>query len=165
MRLADRLVAELIAAGLTVASAESLTGGLLAAELTAVPGASATVRGGVVSYATDMKSTVLGVDAELLAAVGPVDADIAAQMAKGAARVCSADVGLATTGVAGPDTQHGVAVGTVFISAADGRSGFTMTRELALVGDRDEIRASTVAAVLELAQDFLLAAGGNESEQ
>jgi nicotinamide-nucleotide amidase len=160
--LADRLIAELSAARLTVATAESLTGGMLSAALTAVPGASATVRGGVVSYATDLKATLLGVDLELLKVVGPVDADVAAQMAQGAARLCSADIGLSTTGVAGPDTQNGVAVGTVFISAADGRSGFTMTRELALRGDRDQIRKTTVAAVLDLAAEYLLIADGNE---
>lgn len=162
MGLADRLIAELSAARLTVATAESLTGGMLAAALTAVPGASVAVRGGVVSYATDLKATLLGVDPDLLAAVGPVDADVAAQMAHGVARLCSADIGLSTTGVAGPDTQNGVAVGTVFISVADGRSGFTMTRELALSGDREQIRKTTVAAVLDLAEEYLLMADGNE---
>lgn len=159
---ADRLIAELGAAGLTVATAESLTGGMLAAALTAVPGASATMRGGVVSYATDLKATLLGVDPQLLEAVGPVDADVAAAMAHGAARLCSADIGLSTTGVAGPDTQNGVAVGTVFISLVDGRSGFSMTRELALQGDRDQIRKTTVSAVLDLAEEYLLIADGNE---
>ncbi|NQU36623.1 MAG: CinA family protein [Actinobacteria bacterium] len=163
MGQADRLIAELQTLRLTVATAESLTGGMVAATLTAVPGASATVRGGVVSYATDLKESLLGVEPELLAAVGPVDADVAAQMAQGAARLCGADLGLSTTGVAGPDTQNGIAVGTVFVSAAGGRSGFTMTRQLSLRGDRDQIRATTVAAVLDLAEEFLLTSDGNES--
>ncbi len=103
---------------LTVAVAESLTGGQLAAALTAVPGASAVFRGSVTAYATDLKASVLGVDAALLDAQGAVHPEVARQMAEGVRRVCRADVGIATTGVAGPEPQDGQPVGTVFVAAA-----------------------------------------------
>ena len=96
------LVAELTRRGLTIAVAESLTGGLLVAELIAVPGASLVVRGGVVAYATDLKEELLGVDAALLAASGPIHPDVARQMADGVRRRLGADIGISTTGAAGP---------------------------------------------------------------
>jgi nicotinamide-nucleotide amidase len=98
--------------------AESLTGGMLCSALIDVPGASAVVRGGVVSYATDLKHRLLGVDAGLLAANGPVDPDVATQMAHGVRERLGADWGVATTGVAGPDPQDGIAAGTVYIAVA-----------------------------------------------
>ncbi|OIV36872.1 hypothetical protein BIV57_14030 [Mangrovactinospora gilvigrisea] len=135
--------------GLTLACAESLTGGLVAAALTAVPGASHAFRGSVTAYATDRKAAVLGVDAALLAREGAVHPGVAAAMAAGVRRVMAADVGLATTGVAGPEPQDGRPVGTVFV-AVDGPEG-ARVRELALSGDRAAIRAATVSAVLDLA--------------
>ncbi|GAA3143879.1 CinA family protein [Streptomyces rectiviolaceus] len=107
------------ARGETLAVAESLTGGLVAAEVTAVPGASRVFRGSVTAYATDLKHQVLGVDGTLLAERGAVDAEVALQMAAGVRKVMGADWGIATTGVAGPDPQDGQAVGTVFV-AVDG---------------------------------------------
>ena len=105
-----------------MATAESLTGGLVCAALTDVPGASAVVRGAVVAYATELKAQVLGVDPDLLATGGAVQAEVARQMATGVCRVLGADVGVATTGVAGPDPQDGHPVGTVFVAvAAEGR--------------------------------------------
>ncbi|MGH6654195.1 MAG: CinA family protein [Actinocrinis sp.] len=103
---------------LTVAVAESLTGGQLAAAITAVPGASAVFRGSVTAYATDLKASVLGVDAALLGAHGAVHHEVARQMAEGVRRVCRADLGIATTGVAGPEPQDGHPVGTVFVAVA-----------------------------------------------
>nr|MCW1079429.1 nicotinamide-nucleotide amidohydrolase family protein [Streptococcus anginosus] len=88
--------------GQTVAFAESLTAGLAAASVADVPGASAVLRGGVVSYATDLKASILGVSSERLASHGPVDREVALQMARGVCDVAGADVGMATTGVAGP---------------------------------------------------------------
>lgn len=151
------LVAQLRARGLTVASAESLTGGLVCAELTTVPGASAVVRGSVVAYATDVKASVLGVDAGLLQDGGAVQEAVAAQMAEGVCRVLAADVGLATTGVAGPDAQDGQPVGTVYVAVALPGQGPARTevRRLALGGTRTEIRAASVAAVLQLAHEAL----------
>ena len=115
---ATALLDRLSALGWTVALAESLTGGLLASTLIEVPGASKTVRGGVVAYATDLKQSVLGVDGALLAAHGPVHPDVARQMAEGVRGRLDADVGISTTGVAGPDPQGGQPVGTVHIAIA-----------------------------------------------
>lgn len=145
---AQRVIIALGRAGQSVATAESLTGGLLAAALTSVPGASAVVRGGVVAYATDLKAHLLGVHADLLASHGPVDADVARAMADGVARLCGATYGVATTGVAGPQPQGGQAVGTVFV-AAYGPRGAAVSA-LTLDGDRDRIRVGTVDAALEL---------------
>lgn len=139
-------------AGLTVGVAESLTAGLVAARLADVPGASAVLRGAVVAYATDLKHALLGVDADLLARSGAVNAEVAEQMADGARRTLRADLAVATTGVAGPDPQDGVPPGTVFlaVSAAAG----TRAREARLRGDRRAVREGTV----DLALDLLLAA-------
>jgi PncC family amidohydrolase len=144
---AVRLLAE---RGLHLATAESLTGGLLSAAGTAVPGASPVFRGGVVAYATDLKHALLGVDAELLDRVGAVDPDVAAQMADGVRRRLGADVGLATTGVAGPDPQDGHAPGTVFVGVATphGLQSVDVSLAPADVGDRAQVRAHTVQAAL-----------------
>lgn len=137
----------------SIAAAESLTGGRLTAALVDIPGASAHVRGGIVAYATDLKARVLGVDERLLAERGAVDGDVALAMAGGVRRVLGADVGLATTGVAGPDAQDGKPVGTVHIAVVTPETA--MTVELALSGTRDEIRSASVTRVLELALDVL----------
>ena len=150
------LVASLAERGETLACAESLTGGLVCAAVTDVPGASAVLRGGVVSYATEVKASVLGVDAGLLARTGAVDADVARQMAEGVCRVLGSDWGLATTGVAGPDPQDGAAVGTVFVAVA-GPSG-TQVRAHHFSGDRSAIRTATVRAALDLLRSRLKAA-------
>ncbi|WP_369217489.1 CinA family protein [Streptomyces flavofungini] len=120
---AAELVRLLTARGETVAVAESLTGGLVAAGLTAVPGASKVFRGSVTAYATDLKRDVLGVDGTLLEERGAVDAEVARQMARGVRAALRADWGIATTGVAGPDPQDGQAVGTVFVAVAGPESG------------------------------------------
>ncbi|MFF4159153.1 CinA family protein [Streptomyces sp. NPDC001678] len=146
---AAEALAALEARGHSLAVAESLTGGLVAAELTAVPGASRTVRGSVTAYATEVKRDVLGVDGRLLAERGAVDADVARQMAHGVRAVLGADWGLATTGVAGPEPQDGKAVGTVFV-AVEAPDGTAAVRELSLDGDRAGIRAESVRAVLAL---------------
>ena len=139
--------------GLTVGTAESLTGGLVAAALTSVPGASAVVRGGVVAYATEVKASVLGVDRDVLAAQGAVCAPVAEQLAQGVRSVLGCDVGLSTTGVAGPEASDGRAVGTVFVAAA-GPWGI-LVEEHALSGDRDQVRAASVDAVLGLLRGAL----------
>ncbi|MGW0394773.1 CinA family protein [Streptomyces sp. NPDC003042] len=132
----------------TLAVAESLTGGMVAAELTAVPGASRSFRGSVTAYATEVKHAVLGVDAELLAAEGAVNAQVALEMAAGVRRVMGASWGIATTGVAGPDPQDGQPVGTVFVAVA-GPAG-RKTAQLRLNGSRTEIRRESARTVLEL---------------
>lgn len=147
------LLARLAGAGHTVAVAESLTGGGLCAELIRPAGASSVVMGGIVAYATELKHSILGVDAELLARHGPVHADVAAQMAAGVRRALAIgetqpSIGVSTTGVAGPDPQGGQPPGTVFIGIdTDTRSSVVPLR---LSGSRDEIRAATVSAVITL---------------
>lgn len=133
----------------TVATGESLTGGRVVSALVDVPGASAHVRGGIVAYATDLKARALGVDADLLARVGPVDGAVAAQMAQGARRALAADVGLATTGVAGPDPQGDAAVGTVHLAVATPEG--VEVASIVLEGSRDDIRTQCVERVIALA--------------
>ena len=148
MTAAD-VIRSFAARGLTVAVAESLTGGLVVADLVSVPGASAVVRGGVVAYATELKHALLGVDAALLAAGGPVQAAVAEQMASGVRARLGADLGLATTGVAGPDPQDGHPPGEVWIAVASAVDVRSVRLELG--GDRDAVRRETVVAVLGLA--------------
>ncbi|HEY6481120.1 MAG TPA: nicotinamide-nucleotide amidohydrolase family protein [Streptosporangiaceae bacterium] len=138
----------LIARDETVATAESLTGGLVAAALTTVPGSSAAVRGGVVAYATELKAALLGVPADLLERHGAVHGTVAEAMAEGARDRLGASIGVATTGVAGPDPAEGKPVGMVFVAVAG--PGGLASRQLALTGGREEIRAATVASVLGL---------------
>lgn len=154
--LAADLVAELTARSLTLAVAESLTGGLLVAELVAVPGASLVVRGGVVAYATELKSSLLGVSAELLAAEGPVHPEVARQMATGVRRMLSIDnipaaIGLATTGVAGPGPLDGHPAGEAYVAIAIGDRAEVL--HLQIPGDREAIRRAVVSESLsELAK-------------
>lgn len=155
--LAGALLDALAARGWSVAVAESLTGGLVIACLIDVPGASSVVRGGVVAYATDLKATLLDVDLALLAARGPVDPEVAMAMAQGVRHRLRADVGLAATGVAGPDPQGGHAPGTVHVAVATPTT--TQVRSIRLAGGRGEVRASARAAVLELALAIVGAAG------
>ncbi|MGY4646085.1 CinA family protein [Cellulomonas sp. URHB0016] len=155
------LVAALTDQGRTLAVAESLTGGQVSATIVGVPGASAVLRGAVVAYATDLKADLLGVDRHLLAARGAVDPDVARQMAVGVRERLGADVGLATTGVAGPSSQDGHPPGTVHV-AVSSVEGVTV-RSLVLDGDRPQVRAAAVGAVLALAHDVLASRPGDRS--
>lgn len=152
---ASKLIAALAAAGHSLATAESLTGGLLAATLVSVPGASNVFVGGIIAYDTRLKEELLGISGELLAAEGPVAEQVALQMASGVRLRCAVtdtpcDIGVATTGVAGPDPdpQTGQPPGTVWI-AVDYR-GQRVAKRLRLSGDRMRIRQQTVAAALQL---------------
>jgi nicotinamide-nucleotide amidase len=145
--LAVRIVTVLTERKQTLATAESLTGGMLGAAITAVPGASNVYRGGVIAYATELKAALLGVPAGLLAGLGPVHPDVAAAMAAGARDRLGATWGVAPTGVAGPDPADRPHPGTVHISAS---AGIPVTRSLALPGGRDEVRRETVEEVLRL---------------
>ena len=146
--LAGEAIRLLISRRETIAAAESLTGGLVAAALTSIPGASAAFRGGVVAYATDLKAAVLGVPDDLLERRGAVDGSVAEAMAEGARTRMWTTVGVATTGVAGPDPADGKAVGTVYVAVAGPTK--TTCRALALAGTRDSIRLATVESVLDL---------------
>ncbi len=162
------VLAMLTARRLTMAAAESLTGGLLTALLTEIPGSSAVVRGGVVVYATDLKHSLAGVDAELLARCGAVDPEVARQLASGVRARCDADIGIGLTGVAGPDPQDGNAVGTWFCAlagpegyrderaarpsddAADQPSGPGLSTLADVAGRRGQIRAAAVQAAVQM---------------
>ncbi len=142
----------------TVAVAESLTGGLLIAALVGVPGASAVVRGGVVAYATDLKASVLGVDADLLALEGAVHPDVAVAMAHGVRTLLRADWGVATTGVAGPDQQDGRPVGEVHLAVVGPRvlsDQIVLTREFDPTLGREGIRLAAVAEALDQLVDLV----------
>ncbi|HLG67186.1 MAG TPA: competence/damage-inducible protein A [Acidimicrobiales bacterium] len=143
----------LLGAGWTIGVAESLTGGLLSSRLVGVPGASRWFRGAVVSYATDVKRALLGVDADPV-----VSADAARQMAEGARRVLRADVGLGITGVAGPDEQDGRAPGTVYAGLALPNKE-TDVVELHVPGDRERVRQYSVISALDALRRELLQVG------
>ncbi|MXM67757.1 nicotinamide-nucleotide amidohydrolase family protein [Streptomyces sp. HUCO-GS316] len=158
--------------GETLAVAESLTGGLVAADITAVSGASKVFRGSVTAYATELKRGLLGVDAALLAQRGAVDPQVAAQMAAGVRKALDADWGIATTGVAGPEPQDDKPVGTVFVAvdgplrADSGSAGGGKVEALRLNGDRAEIRMESVRSVLALLLKELAGEhSGNERAQ
>jgi nicotinamide-nucleotide amidase len=150
--LAGEIHRLLVARGETVATAESLTAGLVGAALTSTPGSSATYRGGVIVYATDLKATLAGVSSALLDARGAVDVEVAAALATGARDRLGATWGLGLTGVAGPDPQDGVVAGTVFIGLA-GPAEPPKVASLLLPGDRDAVRSGAVDAALTLLRD------------
>jgi nicotinamide-nucleotide amidase len=153
--LAAVVIRELIGSGTTLATAESLTGGGVGSALTSVPGSSAAYVGGVITYATRLKVELLGVPVEVVQGDGVISAPCARAMAAGVRRVLGADVGLSTTGVAGPDRQEGRPAGTVYVAVADER-GETV-RALRLDGDRSAVRAATTDAALALLRDRISA--------
>ncbi|WP_433439646.1 CinA family protein [Nonomuraea sp. CA-141351] len=152
----------LVSRSATVAVAESLTGGLIGAAITSVSGSSKAFRGGVISYATDLKHELLGVPGELLRREGAVHPDVAAAMAAGVARLCGATYGLAVTGVAGPESQDGKPVGTVY-AAVCGPGETMWGRELRLTGSRERIRVRTVDEAVDLLSGVLKANIGEHS--
>ncbi len=138
------VAALLVEQRLSLGVAESLTGGLIAARLVGVPGASTWLRGGVVAYDSAVKFSVLGV------AEGPVVTEEAAiAMARGVRRVLGSAIGLGVTGVAGPDSQEGQAPGTVFVALAL-PNGVTPSRSLRLPGDRERVRQYSAISALDL---------------
>ena len=151
--LARRVLESLAQRAETVATAESLTGGLLSARFTDVPGASRSFVGGVVSYATRIKVSVLEVPADLVARHGVISEQCATAMARGVRTRLDATWGVATTGVAGPERQEGRSVGTVWVAVAG--PGQVETRELALDGDRQTIRRASCDAALSLLDGVL----------
>ena len=152
---ASTVIAALIARGASVATAESLTGGLVCAALTSVPGSSAVVRGGIVAYSVAVKADVLGVDGDLLERQGAVDPAVAVQMAAGARRVLDSDYAVATTGSAGPDPDPGgpmtgpIPPGRGFVAVAG--PGVEVVAGFACEGqDRADVRSHAVDAALAL---------------
>ncbi len=147
MPASSEVIAELARRGETVCTVESLTGGLLCAGLTEVPGASAVVLGGIVAYTMDVKHDVVGVDHAVLSEYGAVSGQAAEALARRAREIFGASWAVATTGVAGPATQEGQPVGTVFV-AVDGPR--REQRRLVLTGDRQSIRQQTCEQALSL---------------
>lgn len=155
--LAVEIHDRLLARGETVATAESLTAGLVGATLTSVPGASATYRGGLIVYATDLKTQLAGVSAGLLEERGAVDPDVALALASGAKERLAASWALGLTGVAGPDPQDGHPVGTLYVGlAGPGRS--PVVESFTLLGDRAAIRSGAAEAGLRMLRDSLAGA-------
>ncbi|VEI12630.1 CinA family protein [Trueperella bialowiezensis] len=165
--LAHDVVTALTERGGTIAVAESLTGGLLASTIVSVPGASECFRGGAVTYATDTKASVLGVSRERLAQTGPVDGVVAQQMATGVAELFGADIGIATTGVAGPGPADGHPAGTVYVAIATRRlvgaagdgvvhadSGMR-AKHFHFDGNRAQVRQQAVDQALNLVNELL----------
>jgi nicotinamide-nucleotide amidase len=146
--LATRAIELLVRKQLTVGTAESITGGLIAATLTSVPGASAVFLGGIVAYAADVKAALLRVPARLLDRVGTVHRDVAAAMALGARDCLGVDIAIAVTGVAGPEPVDGLVVGTVHVALGSGIG--VRHLPLNLTGNRSQIRQDTVRHALRL---------------
>ena len=148
------IVEKATAAGATVATAESLTGGLIAAMLTSVPGSSASVRGGIVSYVNEVKAEVLGVSEDVLARQGAVDELVALQMARGALRELGSDVSVAVTGIAGPTgAEPGKPVGTVWIGCATAKKTHAACHHFE--GGREAVRLQTVLIALRTMEEAL----------
>lgn len=148
------VVEKATAAGATVATAESLTGGLIAAMLTSVPGSSASVRGGIVSYVNEVKAEVLGVSEDVLARQGAVDELVALQMARGALRELGSDVSVAVTGIAGPTgAEPGKPVGTVWIGCATAKKTHAACHHFE--GGREAVRLQTVLIALRTMEEAL----------
>jgi nicotinamide-nucleotide amidase len=154
------VLAVLGAAGASLATVESLTGGRLAAAVTAVPGASATYLGGFVTYATGLKETLVGVPHDLVVRFGVVSAECARAMATGCREATGATYALSTTGVAGPDPQEGKPVGTVFVGIA-GPEGVTAL-SMELVGDRHQIQDRTCREALSALCEIVRNPGGEQ---
>ncbi|WP_433511175.1 CinA family protein [Nonomuraea sp. CA-143628] len=157
---AAEVLSLLVRRAATLAVAESLTGGLIGAAFTSVSGSSKSFRGGVISYATDLKHRLLEVPDELLRREGAVHPEVAAAMATGVARLCEATYGLAVTGVAGPEPQDGKPVGTVHV-AVSGPGDQIWRRQLRLEGSRERIRVETVDEAIDLLASVLK---GNNGE-
>lgn len=139
---------------LTVATAESCTGGLLGKSITDVSGSSAVYPGGVISYCNRIKHEILGVEQELLDTIGPVSEPVARQMAEGVRRVIGADLGIGITGIAGPNSDDtGRPVGLVYVSASNGET--TLVRECHFDGDRGAVRAQAAEAAADLALELI----------
>jgi PncC family amidohydrolase len=135
--------------GKTLCTAESCTGGMIGAALTAVSGASNVYKGGIVCYTNEVKNRLLGVDAELLEKEGAVSAPVASAMAIGARKALDADIAVSVTGLAGPGgDEFGNPVGTVFIGYADEKSA--AVRHFVFEGDREAVRSQAVDAALKL---------------
>jgi len=143
-------------ANVSLSTAESLTGGLLSALLTSVPGASEVFKGGVVAYATEIKRDLLNIS-ETILKNGAVSTEVALAMASNVTKVLGSRLGLGCTGVAGPESQDGRPVGEVHIAVFDAQTGSSRSQTMMFTGSRDDIRSQTALALLGLTLDVLVA--------
>ena len=154
LEAAEQLVKKMTQRSVTLATCESLTGGGLGAAITSVPGASNVFRGALVTYARDLKTTLAGVDEELVDTEGVVNELTALQMARGAQRQCDADWAIATTGVAGPTETDGQKVGTVWFAVVGPSMGMSPGAQYTELhhfdGDRESIRSAAIEHALEM---------------
>ncbi len=146
--LAYELIQKLGQRHLTISAAESLTGGLVAASLTQIPGASAVFKGGIIAYRDETKEQVLKVDAALITKFTSISEPVAQSMAINIREIMNTDIGIATTGVAGPDKSEGFAPGIVFVAISIG--DHNICQKLELVGDRTQIRDQSVNEIFKL---------------
>lgn len=154
MDKARRLLDALLDRGLTLATAESCTGGLLGKEITDLSGSSAAYLGGVISYSNEVKHQILGVSQDDLNTFGAVSKPVAIQMAEGVRRVIGSDLGVGITGIAGPNSDNTQKpVGLVYLAASDGKQ--TLVREQHFSGDRSAVRAQSCAAAIDLLMELL----------
>jgi PncC family amidohydrolase len=166
--IASDVIRLLLSANQTLGVAESLTSGQIMSTLTSIPGSSATFRGGIVTYATPLKHSLLNVDPDLIAREGVIHPDVASQMADGARRATTpageevTGWGIGTTGVAGPDEQDGKPVGTVYIGIASPRGGGKAWGPFMFPGSRERVREATVMEALARLREELAAAAGEE---
>jgi nicotinamide-nucleotide amidase len=146
--LAYELIQKLAQQHLTISVAESLTGGLVAASLTQIPGASAVFKGGIIAYRDEIKQKVLKVDSALITKFTSISEPVAQNMATNIREIMNTDIGIATTGVAGPDKSDGFAPGIVFVAISIG--DHKICQKLELVGDRTQIRDQSVNEIFKL---------------
>jgi len=146
--LAYELIQKLGQRHLTISVAESLTGGLVAASLTQIPGASAVFKGGIIAYGDEIKQQVLKVDSALITKFTSISEPVAQSMATNVRELMNTDIGIATTGVAGPDKSDGFAPGIVFVAISIG--DHKICQKLELVGDRTQIRDQSVNEIFKL---------------
>ena len=151
---AERLVKLLKERGLTIAAAESCTGGKVSDLIVSVPGASEVFKEGFITYCNEAKIRSLGVDKAVIAKTGAISDETARLMARGAAKKAETDIGLSATGNAGPSADEGKPVGLVYIGCFTGKQ--TLTEKLLLEGDRETIRSKAAESLIELAIKALL---------
>jgi PncC family amidohydrolase len=164
VEIASRIQDACVAAGLTIALAESCTGGLIAHLITEIPGSSGYLRGGIVSYSDEAKIALLDVDEEVLRAHGAVSAQVARQMAVGVRARLAADLGVSVTGIAGPDGGSAAKpVGLTYVGVADG-DGVEVRRHL-WQGSRSDNKRASAGSALELLLDHVQAVAERRREQ
>jgi PncC family amidohydrolase len=146
--LASSLIKKLQEKNLTLAAAESLTGGLVAASLTEIPGASKVFKGSITAYSDEIKQNILNVNKETITNFTSISEQVALEMAINVRKIMKSDIGISTTGVAGPEKSAGFAPGLVFVAISIG--DHNMCQKLELTGDRSKIRNQTVQEILQL---------------